>query len=259
MSAALSSCSAVLAVELVPEGAPTMLCLPLESAHLLGAAIGNDLARLLPGIETMGLAVAAALYDQAQILRPGWPIHRELMRMHQQAQRGGWMPAITSFGASAGHMATPVLEPDPRLIGSPLLLVPFTLVGHRHDVEQISALMERDFEEKGLADSATSLFLNEAFSIRSEHARYLTGNDLCALAAMQYEHVGFAPIWSIIECALLSPERDEHAVLDGGVQLHYRGGQLVMSGDAASSCYRQAAAILSAHGISATDPITSPN
>ena len=104
MSALISS-PAVLAVELVPEGGPTSLSLPLESAHLLGEKIANDLARLLPGVETMGLAVSAALYDVAQVLRPGWPIHAELALMHQQAQRGGWMPAITSFGASAGRMA----------------------------------------------------------------------------------------------------------------------------------------------------------
>ena len=248
---ALTSCPAVLAIELVPEGGPTSLSLPLESAHLLGEKIANDLARLLPGVETMGLSVSAALYDVAQVLRPGWPIHAELALMHQQAQRGGWMPAITSFGASAGRMATPVLEPDARLIGSPLLLVPFVLVGHAHDAEQVSAAMERDFEEKGLADSATSLFLNEAFSIRTEHARYLTRHDLCALMAMQYEHAGFAALWSIIECALLSPGRDEAVDLDGGVHLDYRAGRLSVRGDAASPAFRQATAILAAHGLSA--------
>ena len=248
---ALISCHAVLAVELVPEGGPKSLGLPLESAHLLGEKIGNDLARLLPGIETMGLAVSAALYDAAQVLRPGWPIHAELALMHQQAQRGSWMPAITSFGASAGRMAAPVLEPDARLIGSPLLLVPFVLVGHAHDAEQVGAAMERDFEEKGLADSATTLFLNEAFSIRTEHARYLTRNDLCALMAMQYEHAGFAALWSIIECALLSPGRDESVDLDGGVHVDYRGGRLSLRGDAASPGYRQAAAVLAAHGLPA--------
>lgn len=246
---ALTSRPAVLAIELVPEGGPTSLSLPLESAHLLGEHIGNDLARLLPGVETMGLAVAAAMYDPAQVLRPGWPMHAELARMHQQAQRGGWMPAVTSFGASAGRMAAPVLEPDPRLIGSPLLLVPFVLVGHAHDAELVGAAMERDFEEKGLADSATSLFLNEAFSIRAEHARYLTLHDLCAMTAMQYEHAGFAPLWSIIECALLSPQRDERVALDGGVHIDYRGGRITLQGDAASLPYRQAAAILAAHGL----------
>lgn len=246
---ALTSCPAVLAIELVPEGAPQALSLALESAHLLGEHIANDLARLLPSVETMGLAVAAALYDPAQVLRPGWPIHAELARMHQQAQRGGWMPAVTSFGASAGRMAAPVLEPDPRLIGSPLLLVPFVLVGHGHDAEQVGAAMERDFEEKGLADSATSLFLHEAFSIRSEHARYLTHHDLCAMTAMQYEHAGFAPLWTLIECALLSPQRDESVALDGGVHIDYRGGRIALRGDAASMAYRQAAAILAAHGL----------
>jgi hypothetical protein len=245
----LTSRPAVLAIELVPEGAPTALSLPLESAHLLGEHIGNDLARLLPGVETLGLAVAAAMYDPAQVLRPGWPMHAELARMHQQAQRGGWMPAITSFGASAGRMAAPVLEPDARLIGSPLLLVPFVLVGHAHDAEQVGALMERDFEEKGLADSATSLFLNEAFSIRAEHVRYLTLHDLCALTAMQYDHAGFAALWSIIECALLSPQRDERIELDGGVQIDYRAGRVAIRGDAAALAYRQAAAILTAHGL----------
>jgi len=251
MSVALSSCPAVLAIELVPEGAPKSLSLPLESAHLLGNTIANDLARLLPGVETMGLAVAAAMVDPAQVLRPGWPIHAELASMHQQAQRGGWMPSITSFGASAGRMAVPVLEPDPRLIGSPLLLVPFVLVGHAQDAGQVGARMERDFEEKGLADSATSLFLNEAFSIRTEHARYLTLNDLCAMTAMQYDHAGLAPIWSIIECALLSPDRDESSELEGGVRVDYRGGRVAIRGDAASIVYRQAAAILAAHGLPA--------
>ena len=251
MSAALVSRPAVLAVELVPEGGPKALTLPLESAHLLGEHIGNDLARLLPGAETMGLAVAAAMYDPAQVLRPGWPIQAELARMHQQAQRGGWMPAITSFGASAGRMAAPVLEPDPRLIGSPLLLVPFALVGHGHDAEQVGAAMERDFEEKGLADSATSLFLNEAFSIRAEHVRYLTLHDLCALMSMQYDHAGFASLWSIVECALLSPGRDESVELEGGVGVDYRGGRIVIRGDATSLPYRQAAAILAAHGLTA--------
>jgi len=236
---ALTSCPAVLAVELVPEGAPKALSLPLESAHLLGEKIANDLARLLPGVETLGLAVSAALYDVAQVLRPGWPIHAELALMHQQAQRGGWMPAITSFGASAGRMAADVLEPDARLIGSPLLLVPFVLVGHAADAEQVGAQMERDFDEKGLADSKTALLLNEAFSIQVEHARYLTHHDLCALTALQYEHAGFAPIWSILECALLSPEREERVATDDGVTMHYRDGRVAINGDSHSVSARE--------------------
>lgn len=248
---ALISCPAVLAVELVPEGAPGSLALPLESAHLFGEKIAEDLVRLLPGVESLGLSVSAALYDVAQILRPGWPIHAELALMHQQAQRGTWMPAITSFGLAAGQMVTPLLMPDPRLIGSPLLLVPFVLVGPAEPAGRVMAAMEQDFETLGLAASATSLFLNEAFSIRSEHVRYLSLNDLCAMMAMQYEHAGFTALWSVIECALLSPQRNESVVLDSGVQLDYRDGRVSLRGNDTTAAFRQAAAILAAHGLHA--------
>jgi hypothetical protein len=249
MPAALTSCPAVLALELEPSRAPSTLTLALESAPLLAEAIAADLGRLLPGVETMALAVAAALYDQAQVLRPGWPLHAELARLQQQAQRGGFTPLVASFGASAGRMATPVLEPDPRLIGSPLLLVPFVLVGHGADAEAVGARMERDFEEKGLADSRTALFANEAFSIQVEHARYLTHHDLCALAAMQYEHAGFAPLWSILECALLSPSREERVTLADGVVASYRDGRVALAGDPRLPAVRQAQAVFAAHGL----------
>lgn len=91
-----------------------------------------------------------------------------------------------------------------------------------------------------------SLFL----SIRVEHARYLTHHDLCALTALQYEHAGFDAIWSILECALLSPGREQRASMDDAVELHYRDGRVTISGDARSVTHRQAHAILSAHGIS---------
>lgn len=251
MPALLTACPALLALELKPEGAPTAFTLSMESAALLADAIANDLARLLPGVETMGLAVAAGLYDQAQILRPGWPVHGELMLMYQQAQRGDFLATIMSFGSAAGRMASELLEPDPQLVGSPLLLVPFVLVGHAMDAAQIGAQMERDFEEKGLAAAATAMLLQEAFSVQVEHARYLTHHDLCALAAMQYEHAGLEPIWRIVECALLAPQQSEQAELEDGVRLEYRDRQVLIAGDAQTLAYRQACAILGAHGLSA--------
>ena len=148
--------------------------------------------------------------------------------------------ATTACGCVSGRGKVPLLHRG-RVILRP---------GWPIHAEQVGAQMERDFEDKGLADSATSLLLNEAFSIRCEHARYLTHHDLCALTAMQYEHAGFDAIWSILECALLSPGREALATLGDAVELHYREGRVTISGDARAVAYRQAHAILSAHGIS---------
>ena len=114
---------------------------------------------------------------------------------------------------------------------------------------QIGAQMERDFEEKGLAAASTALLLNQALSIRVEHARYLTHHDLCAMTALQYAHAGLEAIWQILECALLSPEREERVALEGGASLHYRDGHIVLAGNVDHVNARQAMAILAAHGL----------
>lgn len=244
-----SICPGLLALELIPEGRPSSLSLPVESADLLGDVITADLMRLLPGVETMGLAVAAALYDPAQVMRPGWPLFAELARLHARTQQGAWTPAVSCFGAAAGRMADPGLEPDASLIGSPMLLIPWCLIGADLDAARINAEMEESFTDKGLAEARTSLLLNEAFSIRVEHARYLTRLDLCALTAMQYENAGLAALWSLIECALLSPERTELMQTPGAGHYRWQHGRVHVDkpGDAVEA--RQYAAILAAHGI----------
>ena len=244
-----SVCPGLLAIELVPEGRPSGLSLPVESAGLLGDAITGDLLRLLPGVDGMGLSVAAALYDPAQILRPGWPLFAELSRLHARTQLGGWTPAVSCFGASAGRMADPGLEPDASLIGSPLLLIPWVLIGADLDAARINADMEEGFTDKGLAEARTSLLLNEAFSIRVEHARYLTRLDLCAMTAMQYENVGLAALWSLIECALLSPQREEHIATDSGGRYRWQHGIVHIDARGDEREARQYVAILAAHGI----------
>src|SRR3546814_5850413 len=66
--------------------------------------------------------------------------------------------------------------------------------------------------ERGMAGADTALLAQEAFGLQVEHARYLTLHDLCALMAMQYDHAGLAPLWPVLETALLS--RDREAWLD---------------------------------------------
>ena len=71
--------------------------------------------------------------------------------------------------------------------------------------------MEENLLEKGMAQAATAFFAQRAFNAPMEHARYLSLNDLLAMTAMQYEHAGIAPLWPLIESALLTPEREDKA------------------------------------------------
>jgi len=249
-------CPGLLALELLPEGAPRQLTLPVESAAALAEVIAEDLARLLPGVAELGLAIAAALYDSAQVLRPGWPLFAALARLHARAPGASDGPTISCFGAAAGRMADAVLEPEAGLIGSPLLLLPWTLIGSADQASAVGAEMEARFTETGLAAARTALFLNEAFSIHIEQARFLTHLDLCALASMQYQHADLAGLWALVECALLSPQADESCSSPAGDIYRWQGGVLGRQSGPASAESLAAAeerrryrAILAAHGL----------
>lgn len=243
----------LLAVELIPESRLPTLTLAVESADLLGQAIADDLLRLLPGCEHLGLAVAAALYDAAQILRPGWPIFTTLGELHGRAQRGAWQPAVCSFGSSAASMPDPILEPDRGLVGSPLLALPWTLIGPADTAAAIGARMEQELAETGLAAARTALLLAEAFSIKLDHARYLSRHDLCAITAMQYQNADQAALWSLIECALLSPDRDETVTTAGGHRYRWHAGAVAIEApaDPADPEVAMFRSVLAGHGIEA--------
>ena len=83
----------------------------------------------------------------------------------------------------------------------------------------------RELMERGMAGAATALLAQEAFGLQVEHARYLTVHDLLAMTALQYEHGGLAPLWPLLETALLSP--GGACVLDAPPEplVSYAGGQ----------------------------------
>jgi hypothetical protein len=103
-------------------------------------------------------------------------------------------------------------------------------------------------------------------------------HDHAALMALQYEHAGLAPLWPVIEAALLAPEHEEWLDAPPEPLLHYTGGEAriaLLSPQAWRARYRQApelvdgarlerafehfqarqrqfAAVLGAHGVAVT-------
>lgn len=209
-------CPAVLAIELRGPPPATLPCVPTEQAARLVDAIAADLARLLPGVDGLGLAVAGALFDVAQVLRPGWPLFQELALLYRRERRGDPTPAVMGLGTAGGRMASPVLEPEPGLGGGPLVLVPFVLVGEDALAQAIGTRMEQVFTEQGLAGAEVPLFLSQGLGLEVEHARYMTRFDLCALMAIQLDHAGLGTLWPLLEAALLAPAAVQFVRDEGG-------------------------------------------
>lgn len=215
-----------LALELAPGSAPARDALPQREAGELAAAIARDLAGFAPDAAALELSTVGAHYDPVELLRPGWPVHRELDQLGARAPRaaGSGAGRVIAFGSHEGRLPG-ALSPASDYAGGPLRLVPWSLAGDAGVARAVGEAFERDLVERGMAGAATALLAQEAFGARVEHARYLTLHDLCAMMALQYEHAGLAPLWPLLETALLSPTRE--AWLDAPPEplLHYAGGE----------------------------------
>ncbi|WP_313919316.1 hypothetical protein [Tahibacter sp.] len=224
----------VLALELSAGTAPSAYTLSRDQADALARLIADDLARLLPpakhqpGAEQADLLVLGALYDHAQLLRPGWPVLAELAELaqHSRALQGGGGGRIVAFGSHGGVMPGERLQPEVQSVPGALLLLPWTFCADEALATDLGARMESVFMAKGEAGTQTADFLMRALGLRLEHARYLTRHDLCALTCSQLEHAGFSALWQMLEFALLYPQRDGEALTSRGRKLAFREGQV---------------------------------
>ena len=210
-----------LALELTPGSAVTRAALPQREAGALAALVARDLARFVPEAATLELIVVGAHYDPVELLRPGWPLHRELEQLAARApQASGSAGRIIAFGAHEGQLPG-ALTPSPDFAGGPLRLLPFLLLGECEVIVRVGDAFERELLERGMAGVETALTTQAAFGLTVEHARYLTVHDLAAMTAMQYQHVGLAPLWPLIEAALLAPDSEQWLDAPPEPLLHY--------------------------------------
>lgn len=224
----------VLALELSAGSVPSDHTLSRDQADALARLIADDLARLLPatkhqpGAEAADLLVLGALYDHAQLLRPGWPVLAELAELaqHSRALQGGSGGRIVAFGSHGGVMPGQRLQPEVQPVPGALLLLPWTFCADETLASDLGARMENVFMAKGEAGAQTADFLMRTLGLRLEHARYLTRHDLCALTCSQLEHAGFSALWQMLEFALLYPQRDGEALTSRGRKLEFRGGEV---------------------------------
>lgn len=223
------SCLGALALELTPQTLASRLALPQAEAAELAALAARDLAKLVPGVTALDFTLLGAHFDPAELLRPSWPVHAAVDELARGAPGRREAGRVIAFGSHAGGLPEP-LAPDVHLVGGPLRLLPFVLSGPHEAAVEVGAALEASLLDTGMAGADTALLAQSGFGAQVEHARYLTLHDLCALTAVQYEHAGLAPLWPLLEVALLAPDQD--AWLDEAPEplLRYVDGEVRMAG-----------------------------
>lgn len=258
----------VLALELAQGSALEQLTLTRDDAAELAGLVAEDLQALIPAVGSARLAVAGALFDAVELLRPGFPVWATLDELARRVPRAQ-LQHVVAFGSHEGRMPAQPLQPDPIHADGPMRLLPLSLLADEATADQLSEQLEVELVGRGEAGQRTADWLMRAFDVRLEHVRYLSRNDLLAMVCVQYEHVGLTVLWSLLEAALLTPVRPESALSARGLRLRYNAGAVYTQSPAAwlaSSAsageqrahdfaaavfeLRQYAALLLAHGLS---------
>jgi hypothetical protein len=243
---------ALLAVECDSAGIPPRVVIGRTEATALVDALAADLARHEPGVGTLDLVGIGAVYDQAQLLRPGWPLHAALGEAAFGMPGDASSARILALGAHGGRMPSAMLKPERELLGSPMLVLPWLLTGVDDVVAAVGRRLEEHLLERGHAGAALALALGDAFGVKVTHARHMTALDLCALTCAQYEHAGLGAVWQMVEAALLAPQLPRDATLPNGDRLAWRDG--IVASDTRDARLRDGCAlVLAAHGLALSD------
>lgn len=250
----LSTCAGLVAIECEAPGPPARAALGRRDAEALAAHLASDLGKHIGAAPSLDLVAVGALYDQAQVLRPGWPLHAALGESAVGLPGSAMSGRILALGAHAGRMPSPALEPERVLLGSPMLVLPWLLSGPDAAITTIGRKLEEHLLERGHANAALALAIGDAFGVKVTHARHMTALDLCALACAQYEHAGLGAVWQVVEAALLAPEVPRVATLPNGDHLSWRDG--IVATDTLDARLREGCAlVLGAHGLFLSDAV----
>jgi hypothetical protein len=221
----LQALPAVLALELSPGEQPRRLTMSRDEAAELATLVAEDLHALVPDVAQARLALAGSLFDTVELLRPGFPVWATLDELARRVPRGQ-LENVVAFGHHEGHMPAQPLEPDPHYADGPMRFLPLSLLAPEGLASALSDRLEVELVGRGEAGARTSDWLMRCLGIKLEHVRYLSRNDLLALTCVQYEHVNLAPLWQLLEAALLTPYRHETALTARGLSMRYADGKV---------------------------------
>lgn len=177
---------------------------PLDrgAAEQMLAHLASDLAALFSNMEHCGLTLAGALYDQTQILQPGYPVYRALESLARAPTDDGYQNHLVSIGAANGRMPVPELQPCAEATPGILQILPLLITAPEAEGEDLFESMEHRFMEEGQLSAHSAKGLEAGFGISVNHARFMTLTDLNAMLHLQLDHFGFLPLWKLLDAAL---------------------------------------------------------
>ncbi|NIN60018.1 MAG: hypothetical protein GTN56_09505 [Xanthomonadales bacterium] len=198
------------------EGAP---------AEQMLAHLAADLVGMFPGLGACALTMPGALFDQTQLLRPGFPVFGALEGLLLESLPDqAFQPRQLSLPVEDGRMPHAALQPEQDIPLGLLQCIPLLVSGEPATLGPIAREMEHRFLDSGQLSAHSAKALEVHFGIGVQHARFMTLTDLQALLRLQLEHFGFLALWELLDAALSDRPEPLEAIGRGGQSFCWREG-----------------------------------
>ncbi len=207
------------------ENASRPALLDRVAAEQVLAHIAADLTSIFPAINRCALSMAGALFDLSQVLCPQLPVYSALESLQESSNPGdNFEPRLLSVGASGGQMPLKDLQPFESIPLGLLQILPLLISGPAEHVDELAREMEHRFLEQGQLSAHSARGLESHFQISVNHARFMTITDLNAMLRLQLEHLGFLPLWELLDAAMTPQAATLEVTTAGGLEFKWHDG-----------------------------------
>lgn len=189
--------------------------------------LAAELRAISPRFEKCTLSMAGALFDQAQVLRPQFPLFKALESLERsgipdnQAQAG-----LLAVGAEDQQVPRAELQPEPRIFPGTLQLLPLVLAAPADPGAGPDTGINELFAGLGQLSGGLTSEIGEHFQVSAKQARFMTIQQLGDLLRRQLESQGFLPLWELLDAAIRSSSDTLEVRTGQGLRFKWQQGAI---------------------------------
>lgn len=166
--------------------------------------IGQNIAEHFPQIRDFGLIGVGSIYHLHQIIRPGFPIYRQLFELSKiHFREKNFKPSIIGLGTTEDEFEVHFFNKELNDFADVLEVLPFTVVmPDTPEADAFIATLERELITKAHLNGQIVQDFEQYFDQKIMNMSIVTLADLNGLFASQLIQIGLEELWEIMQSVI---------------------------------------------------------
>ena len=211
-----------------------------DDATELLHTIGQNIAEHYPQIQSCGLIGIGSIYHLHQIIRPNFPIYKQLFEISKiRFRANNFKPLIIGVGTTAPEFEITHFNKELNEFADVLEVLPFTIVmPDTPESEEFINTLERELITKAHLNGKVVQDFETAFDQKILNMSIVTLADLNGLFASQLIQIGLEELWEVMQ-AVIFDQTETLRTLGSGHVMYWKLDEVALY-TAHPSIYKEA-------------------